>query len=121
MSPLKSCNQNEGGMHIILPSCSKKLEQGQQAGRPESLFHRPGLKSCMRSSGSTWKAQGRAGAAAKGLGLQESKAARLCSLIPGVPGVHSCPIQAQRPPTLPSSLLPHSRGPREISSCLASR
>lgn len=61
----------------------------------------------MRSWGSTWKAQGRPGASAKGPGLKESKPALLCSLIPRVPGVHSsCQIQAQRPPTLPSSLLP---------------
>lgn len=35
----------------------------------------------MRSSGSTWKAQGRAGASAKGQGLKESQLELLCSLI----------------------------------------
>ena len=76
----------------------------------------------MRSSGSTWKAQGRAVASAEGPGLKASQPALLCSLVPRVPAVLcSCQIRAQGPPSLPSSLLPHSHRPREISSCFGPR
>lgn len=76
----------------------------------------------MRSSGSTWKASGRAWAAAKGPGLKESQTAQLCCLIPEVPGVlRSCQCRAQGPPTLPSRLWPHSHCPREISSDFQAR
>ena len=61
----------------------------------------------MRSSGSTWKAPGRAGASAKGPGLKESQPARLGSLIPGVPGgARLRPNPARGPPSLPRSLRP---------------
>ena len=61
----------------------------------------------MRSSGSTWKAPGRAGASAKGPGLKESQPARLGSLIPGVPGgARLRPDPARGPPSLPRRLRP---------------
>jgi hypothetical protein len=47
---------------------------------------KPGLKSRMRSSSSTWKAWGRAGSLSQGVGLEESQSVRLSSLIQGVPG-----------------------------------
>lgn len=86
LSSLKFYNQNKTVCISSYPAVVKTWRKSKQAERLESLFHRPGLKSWMRSSSSTWKARGRAGASAKGRGLKESQPALLCFLIPGVRG-----------------------------------
>lgn len=116
---LEILQSEQGSMDTFLPSCSKNLEQGQQAEALSHSFTGHRAQILNEIIGLHVEGPGQGWGLCQGAGLQESLSLPLlCNLIPGVPGVHcSCQIQAKRPPTLPSSLLPHSSRSGKISPC----